>query len=150
VRRALLIVLLLGVLVVPTASASTPGSVSLEFKNGAGVAKVRFRGNYLGRVAQGRIIATSNVILGGCEVRRQLNDGRKLCRGSDLTFRTPSYNRWRLTLGGRGINAGGVVRGCMSLDGVDEGPTGYFRKAGATAWRTWPRLATNYRLGLGC
>jgi len=150
VRRFLLIVLLAGLVVVPAASASTPGSVSLEFKSGAGVAKVRFRGNFLGRVVQGRIVATTNVILGGCEVRQRLADGRNLCRGSDLTFRTPSYSRWRLTLGGRGINAGGVVRGCMTLNGVDAGPTGYYRKAGSMAWRAWPRTATNYRLGLGC
>jgi hypothetical protein len=122
----------------------------LEFKGGAGVAKVRFRGNFLGHVAQGRVIATSNVILSGCEFRRRLADGRVLCRGTELGFRTLSSTRWRLTLSGRGISAGGFVRGCMTLDAVDMGPTGSFRKGASSAWRPWPRTATAYRLGLGC
>jgi hypothetical protein len=143
--------LLLGCLfAVPTAAASTPGSVSLEFREGAGVAKVRFRGNFLGHVVQGRVIATSNVILSGCEYRRRLADGRNLCRGTGLNFRTPSYVGWRLTVGGRGISASGFVRGCMTLDAVDVGLPGSFRKGTNPAWRPWPRTATSYRLGLGC
>lgn len=145
-----MILLLAFPLAVPTADASTPGSVSLEFRGGAGLAKVRFRGNFLGNVARGRIIATTNVILSGCEYRRLLADGRRLCRGTDLNFRTPSYVRWRLTLGGTGINASGFVRGCMTLDAVDVGVTGIFRKGATSAWRPWPRTATSYRLGLGC
>jgi hypothetical protein len=150
VRRLLFIVVPVCLLAVPTASASTPGSVSLEFRNGAGVAKVRFRGNFLGHVDQGRVIATSNVILSGCEFRKRLADGRILCRGTALGFRTLSSTRWRLTLSGRGISAGGFVRGCMTLDGVDMGVTGTFRKGTNPAWRPWPRTATGYRLGLGC
>ena len=149
-RRTLFILFLVSCLAVPAADASTPGSVSLEFRSGAGVAKVRFRGNFLGRIVQGRVIATSNVILSGCEYRRRLADGRNLCRGTDLGFRTLSSTVWRVTLGGRGISAGGFVRGCMTLDGVDMGLTGVFRKGTNPAWRPWPRTATGYRLGLGC
>ena len=152
-RRALFIFLLiscLALLVGDAAAAGTPGSISLEFKAGAGVAKVRFRGNFLGHVKQGRVIATRNVILSGCEYRRILADGRKLCRGTDLGFRTPSNFSWRLTLGGKGINAGGFVRGCMTLDGADVGNPGYFRKGEAAMFRQWPRVAQTFRLGWGC
>ena len=152
-RPAVLALAVAGLLAVPAAHATvlarTQGSVSLELQDGAGVAKIRFRGNFLGRIVRGRIVATSNVILSGCDYRRRLADGRILCRGRDLTFRTPPDARWRLLLGGHGINAAGFVRGCIVLDGVDIGPTGTFRRDGSM-WRSWPRQATLYQLGLGC
>jgi hypothetical protein len=152
-RRLLLIALLVGLLAVPAANATverTPGSVALEFKYGAGWAKVRFRGNFLGHVAKGRVIATSNVILSHCGYRRRLADGRIVCRGTALGFRTPPYARWRLSLSGRGIFASGYVRGCMTLNGVDVGNPGSFRRGENSMFRLWPRTATTFRLGDGC
>jgi hypothetical protein len=156
-RRALFIlslVVLLAVPVVDAAAEGTPGSVSLEFRAGAGVAKVRFRGNFLGRIERGRAIATSNVILSGCAYRKRLADGRNLCRGTNLGFRTPSNAQWRLTLSGRGIDASGFVRGCMTLDGLDTGVTGKYRIKGQPEyWRyapKWPRSAWTRQLGAGC
>ena len=151
-RRILLLALGAVIFAVPAGTSATlerpSGSVYLQFLDGAGTARVRPRGNFLGRVGRGRIVASRNVHLGGCESRRRLADGLKECRGTGLTFRTPSDARWRLRLHGRTINATGFVRGCMVLNGVNRGDPGQFR-IGDTL-RDWPRTATRYRLGRGC
>jgi hypothetical protein len=152
-RRLLLLALAAGLFTVPVAGASgalarTTGRPYLQFLDGAGVAKVRFRGNFLGHVGRGRIVATRNVHVSGCESRRGLSGRLKACRGSDLGFRTPSDARWRLRLRGRGINASGFVRGCMTLDGIERGDPGDFRIG--EPLRRWPPEATRYRLGRGC
>ena len=131
-----------------TTFARTPGSVYVQFIDGAGIAKVRYRGTFLGRVGRGRIVGTRNMHFGGCEARRRLANGLKLCHGTALTFRTPSDERWRVRMRGRRIDATGFVRGCMTLDGVNRGDPGQFR-IGDTI-RDWPRSATRYRLGRGC
>jgi hypothetical protein len=152
-RRFLLLAIGVAVFSVPAGSAAaverTTGSVYVQFVDGAGTAKVRYRGNFLGRVGRGRIVASRNVHLGGCESRRSLADGLKACRGTSLTFRTPSDARWRLRLHGRRIDSTGFVRGCMLLNGVNSGDPGEFR-IGETSLRSWPRAATRYRLGRGC
>jgi hypothetical protein len=46
---------------------------------------------------------------------------------------------------GRGINAGGSVRGSVTLDGANSGPTGRYRIGGAAS-RPWPRFPQTYSL----
>jgi hypothetical protein len=153
-RRLFLIgiVLVVGLLVAPTVSAvslaRTPGSVEFQLLNGAGTARVRHRGNFLGHVARGRIVATNSVTLSGCESRRALSATLKECRGTDLGFRTPGWTKWRVRLSGRGIDAAGYVAGCATLNGVDSGNRGRFRIGSVV--RGWPVEARTYRLGTGC
>jgi hypothetical protein len=157
-RRVLFILLLVCCLAVPTAGATlarTSGSVYVQFMHGAGAAKVRYRGNFLGRVGRGRIVATRNVIVGGYASRRTLDSGLIEYRGPDsahasMSFRTPGDVAWRLRLFGHGIDATGFVRGCMTLDAVNVGPTGSFKIGQSGTTRPWPRAARTYRLGLGC
>lgn len=150
-RPLLVLGLAVGLFFVPAAGGAierTAGSVYLQLLDGAGFAKVRYRGNFFGHVGRGRIVATLKVGLSGCEAERRLSRRLKLCRGRELAFRTPSDARWRLRLRGRRINASGFVRGCMMLNGVDRGDPGDFRIGDVV--RRWPRSATRYRLGAGC
>jgi hypothetical protein len=157
-RRTLFILFLVSCLAVPAAGATverTTGSVYVQFMDGAGAARVRYRGNFLGRVERGRIVATRNVTVSGYATRRTLASGLIEYRGPNsshaaMGFRTPADFAWRLRLFGRGIDATGFVRGCMTLNGVDVGATGSFKIGQAGTTRSWPRTATNYRLGLGC
>jgi hypothetical protein len=128
----------------------TAGGVYVEFQRGAGSAKVRFRGNFFGRVAHGRVVATKNVNLGGCATRESLSDTLTVCRGDGVTFRTVSGTTWRVRLVGRGIFTTGFVRGCMTIDARNSGITGVFKIGTRSSWRAWPRLARTYRLGWGC
>jgi hypothetical protein len=148
------IVLVAGVVMAPTSSAvilgRTLGSAEVELRAGAGVAKIRFRGTFIGYVARGRIVATNNVTVTGWESRRRISSTLIAYRGAELRFKV--YNtagRWRLRLSGRGISAGGFVRGCVTLNAFDRGPTGWYRIQ-SLDFKRWPRQATTYRLGLGC
>lgn len=152
-RRLFLIgiVLVVGLLAAPTFAVSlgrTPGSVEFQLLNGAGTARIRYRGNFLGHVGRGRIVATNAVTLSGCESRRALSANLKECRGTDLGFRTPGWTTWRLRLSGRRIDAAGYVAGCATLNGVDTGSRGRFRIGSVE--RGWPVEARTYRLGTGC
>jgi hypothetical protein len=158
--RRLLFISLVALLAVPAAGATiaprTSGSIYLQFREGAGVAKVRYKGNFFGRIARGRIVTTRNVTVSGYSTRRVLPSGLIEYRGPNsqstfMGFRTPQPPaRWRLRLFGRGIYASGFVGGCMTLDGVDSGPTGLFRRGQDSVFHAWPRTATAYRLGVGC
>jgi len=148
------IVLVAGVVAAPTSSAvileRTSGSAEVEVRAGAGVAKIRFRGTFIGYVARGRIVATNNVTVTGSESRRRISPTLIAYRGTELRFKVfNTEGRWRLLLKGRGISAGGFVRGCMTLDAFDVGPTGWYRIK-SPDFKRWPRQATTYKLGLGC
>jgi hypothetical protein len=153
-RRFVLVLAVVGLLTVPAAgarvAARTPGSVYLQLTDGAGVAKVNRRGNFLGRVRRGRIVATRNVTLGGCAARRALSSTLVECRGRGITFRTPSDVRWRLRLRGHGIYASGFVHGCLTLNGVNTGYPGTFKIRQDGRTRVWPRRARQYGLGSAC
>jgi hypothetical protein len=148
------IVLVAGVVMAPTSSAvilgRTLGSAEVELRAGAGVAKIRFRGTFIGYVARGRIVATNNVTVTGWESRRRISSTLIAYRGAELRFKVyKTAGRWRLRLSGRGISAGGFVRGCMTLNAFDGGPAGWYRIQ-SPDFKRWPRQATTYRLGLGC
>jgi hypothetical protein len=129
--------------------AKTSGAVYLQLSDGAGLAKVRNRGTFFGQVKRGKIIATSNVNLNGCESKKKIGDHLVRCRGRAITFNTAGADRWRLRLRGRGIYASGFVRGCLVLDGRNSGSTGTFRRGMAGDADPWPRSRTSYRLGTG-
>jgi len=133
----------------PGALERTSGSVYVQYQNGNGAAGIRYRGNFIGHIGCGRIIASQNVIVSGGFVKK-LDSGLFLYRGQNLGFRTPGTHIWRLRVNGRGIYASGFVRGCMTLNGVDTGPTGSFRIGQDGMLRAWPRLSRAYKLGWGC
>jgi hypothetical protein len=127
----------------------TDGATLLQLMDGHGFASTRVRGTFFGRVDRGRIIATRNVSVAGCESRRRLANGFRLCRGQNITFHTPSDTRWRVRLRGHGISATGWVRGCLRLDARNSGSTGTFEIGFDGNERAWPRSLTSYRLGSG-
>jgi hypothetical protein len=126
--------------------ARTTGGVYLGLSDGAGLAKVRNRGNFFGRVGRGKIVASKNVLVNGCESRRETSN-RIRCTGRRLTFNTVGADRWRLKLRGRGINGTGFVSGCLVLDGRNSGSTGNFSRGNGE--QPWPRSRTWYPLGSG-
>jgi hypothetical protein len=127
----------------------TGGATFVQLTDGHGFASTRVRGTYFGRIDRGRIIATRNVSEAGCEARRRLQNGFRLCRGRNITFHTPSDARWRVRLRGHGISATGWVRGCLRLDARNSGSTGTFKIGFDGAERPWPRSLTTYKLGSG-
>lgn len=158
-RRVLFILLLVGCLAVPAAGATvarTTGSVYVQLMVGAGSAKVRYRGNFFGRVEHGRIVASRNVTVAGWASRRTLPSGLVEYRGPNrlhvrMSFHTPAPPmQWRLRLNGIGINASGFVRGCMTLNAVDTGRPGTYRIGEEGEPKPWPRSKWIRQLGLGC
>ena len=131
------------------AVAKTSGAVYLQLSDGAGLAKIRNRGTFIGQVKRGKIIATKNVNLSGCESRKKVGGNMIRCRGRAITFNTVGADRWRLRLRGHGIYGSGFVRGCLVLDGRNSGPTGTFRRGMGDDADPWPRTRTRYRLGTG-
>jgi len=154
-RRLFLIciVAVAGVVATPSSAVilyRTQGSAEIELKAGVGVAKIRFRGTFIGYVARGRIVATNNVTVTGSESRRRISPTLMAYRGTELRFKVfNTEGRWRLQMKGRRISAGGFVRGCMTLKAFDVGPTGWYRIQ-SPDFKRWPRQATTYKLGLGC
>jgi hypothetical protein len=130
------------------AVAKTSGAVSLQLAEGAGFAKVRNRGTFIGRVKRGKIVATPNVNVNGCESRSDTNDNMIRCRGREITFNTVGAGRWRLKLRGRGIYGSGFVHGCLVLDGRDTGSTGTYQRGGEGP-HAWPRFRRRFTLGSG-
>jgi hypothetical protein len=131
------------------AVAKTSGGSYLQLSDGVGFAKVRNRGTFIGRVKRGKIVATGNVTVNGCESRGETNDNMTRCRGREITFNTAGADRWRLRLRGRGIFGSGFVRGCLVLDGRDAGDTGTFRRGLDGDPQPWPRERRRFALGSG-
>ena len=131
------------------AVAKTSGATYLQLADGAGFAKVRNRGPFFGRVKRGKIVATSNVHLNGCESRGDTNDNMIRCKGRGITFNTVGAERWRLRLRGRGISGSGFIHGCLVLDARDTGSTGTFRRGLIGDPKPWPKSRTRYTLGTG-
>jgi hypothetical protein len=129
-------------------AAKTEGGVYLQLSDGAGLAKVWNRGNFFGQVKHGKIVATPNVSVNGCESRSETSSNMIRCRGTAITFNTVGAERWRLKLRGRGIYGSGFVRGCLVLDGRNSGDTGSYRR-GQGDPKPWPRSRTRYTLGSG-
>ncbi len=131
------------------AVAKTAGGVYLQLSEGAGFAKVRNQGTFLGRVRRGKIVATPNVTVNGCESRGKTNDNLTRCKGREITFNTVGAGRWRLKLRGRGIYGSGFVHGCLVLDGRDTGETGTFRLGLGGKEQPWPHSRKRFALGSG-
>lgn len=151
VRRFVLIVLGGGVLALPAWGAQgtalgTADSVQLSLKDGHGFATVASHGTLLGRVRRGRIVATRNVFVGHWASKRRVSDNLVAYRGRRMTLRVfSSDGAWRVRLWGRGINVSGVVRGSLTLDGVESGATGRYSIDGGEP-DPWPRTRETFAL----
>ncbi|MGH3021396.1 MAG: hypothetical protein ACRDOP_02595 [Gaiellaceae bacterium] len=128
----------------------TPGAQSFALNDGNGRAVVTKRGALLIRVVRGRIRVVD--LPGGTRPSRSCNRGGVRVsgvaveyRGRDVRCRVFGPGPWQVIMRGRGINAGGKVRGSLTLDGVDAGARGVY-KIGDRAFRRWPRLATTFVL----
>ena len=127
----------------------TQGAVGLELRSGRGRAVVKSQGFFFGRVRRGRIVATENVTLRNCNRREKSEStGLVTCRGRHLRFLT-AKSPWKVVLRGRGINASGVVRGCLVLDGADSGDTGEYKIGDENEFKPWPRTRWQHVLGPG-
>jgi hypothetical protein len=131
------------------AVAKTTGGTYLQLSDGAGFAKVRNRGTFFGRVKRGKIVASRNVHLNGCESRGDASGNMIRCKGRRLTFDTFGAAKWRIRLRGRGIAGSGFVAGCLVLDARNSGSTGTFRRGIGSDSKPWPRKRTRYSLGEG-
>jgi len=129
--------------------AKTQGGGWIELFDGKGLAKIRKHGTFIGTVRRGKIVATENVVVSGCERRTTIGRNKVRCRGRDLKVITIGAMKWRMKLRGRGISGSGNVRGCLVLDGRNSGPTGTFRRNRQGDPRPWPRSRTRYTLGSG-
>ena len=130
------------------AVAKTSGAASLQLVGGAGFAKVRNHGTFIGRVKRGKIVATPSVNVNGCESRGDTNDNMTRCEGRGITFSTVGAGTWRLKLKGRGIYGSGFVHGCLVLDGRNTGSTGTYQRGGEDP-HSWPRFRRRFTLGSG-
>jgi hypothetical protein len=133
----------------------TPGAEFVELQDGNGRAAVTGRGALNIQLDRGRI----RVIDLSDPGRPNLSDGKR-CRAHRVSRRTVEIRgrdlrclvwsgengaKWQVIIRGRGINAAGSVKGSLTLDAADRGPTGRF-KIGEQGWRNWPRRAHTYVL----
>jgi hypothetical protein len=89
---------------------TAPSPAALD---GAGVASVANRGQLLRPVKRGKIVATSNVRVNGCESKTNAAETWSAARGRDhLQHRR--IDRWRLRLRGRGIYGSGSCAAASS------------------------------------
>ena len=150
-RRVLLVALTSAFFALPAGSAEgalprTSGSVQVALKDGHGFARLALRGTLLGRVRRGRIVATENVFVGHWRSKKRVSDRLVAYRGSRMTLRVFSGDgAWVVRVRGRGINVSGVVRGSLTLDGVNSRPTGLYAIDGG-AYHPWPRSQRTFRL----
>lgn len=131
------------------AVAKTSGGEAVQLVDGVGFASVRNRGTFIGRVRRGKIVATRNVRLGGCERRGEAGGNMIRCKGRWVTVNTIGANRWRVRLRGHGISASGIVRGCLTLDARNSGEPGRYSIGAAGDFHDWPRSRKRFKLGSG-
>jgi hypothetical protein len=129
-RRLVLFTVLAFALAVPVAGfAVGGGDGTLSVRNGAGLVKLNFTGSAVGRIAQGKLIATDplvddgeGVVVWGCDTKK--SDpvaGTTLCTGDNIRFRAIG-GKYRLVVRGSGMALSVVGRGTGILDGSGEDP----------------------------
>lgn len=135
----------------------TPGAEFVQVKHGNGRAVITRRGSViinLVRRGQVRIVD----LPGGGRPNSRCNKAGIRVSPSVVQFRGPALRchvssgktggAWQAVIRGRGIFASGAVRGSLTLDAVDRGPTGSYciGDCGDGDFRAWPRRARTYGL----
>jgi hypothetical protein len=164
-RRILILSLVASMAAVATESAAasvleprrTAGAQLVELTGGNGRAAVVRRGALLITMNRGRLRIVDLVLGDGrrpsmsqtCRSRARRVSSRTLeIRGRNIgcvVSTGPSGAPWQAIMEGRGINASGSVKGSLTLDGTNSGPTGRFRIGGGAS-RPWPRFPQTYSL----
>jgi hypothetical protein len=162
-RRILVLVMVAGLAIGAAEAASgavpvllrTPGAEHVELRGGNGRAVITRRGTLLVNVRQGQIRIVD--LPGGGVPNLSDQCRRRVTRVSPTTLVLRGRNigcqvwsgvnggPWQVIMRGRGINAGGIVRGSVTLDGANTGPVGQYRIAGET-WKRWPRRVRTFEL----
>lgn len=128
----------------------TPGAQAVELRYGNGRAVLARRGSINVRVVRGRVRVID--LPGGSRPRWSCN--RRAVRvsrvavefrGQDVRCLVSGPGPWQVVLRGRGIYAGGKVRGSLTLDGVDVGSRGMY-KIGTRPFARWPRAPKTFVL----
>jgi hypothetical protein len=129
-RRLVLFTVLAFSLAVPVAGLAAGGDDgTLSVRNGAGVVRLNFTGSAVGRITQGRLVATDpvagdgdGVVVWGCNSRKyDSSTGSTVCTGDSIRFRAIG-GKYRVVLRGSGISLSVVGRGTGLLDGTGEDP----------------------------
>ncbi len=128
----------------------TPGAEWLDLQRGNGRAAVTGRGSLFVTIGRGRLRIVDASGPGrpnyNCSRRpRRVSSRTVELRGSSIGCRIWSGGRWQAIMTGRRISAGGRVLGSLTLDAVDQGPTGRYRIGGGS-WHNWPRSVQTRRL----
>jgi hypothetical protein len=130
--------------------ARTPGAQWVSLSNGNGRAVVSRKGSFLILVGRGRIRVID--LPGGSRPNRSCN--RRAIRvssvateyrGRGVRCHVFGQGPWQVVVRGFNIDGSGRVRGSLTLDAVNSGPTGRF-SIGQRAARRWPRAARTFEL----
>lgn len=124
----------------------TPGAELIELQRGNGRAAVTGRGALFVTIGRGRLRIVDVSGPGRPNYKcsrppRWVSARTVEIRGRSLGCRIWSGDgggRWQAIMTGRRISASGRVLGSLTLDAVDEGPTGRYRIGGGD-WHNWPR-----------
>jgi hypothetical protein len=160
--RPLVLCALTGVLLLGGTAASaavpvgarTPGAEGFELRGGNGRAAVARVGAVFLSARTGKVrivdLPGGNRPFFNCGSRtvRRISSTTVEVRGSSIRCRVWSGQGgrpWQVIMRGRGISASGVVRGSLTLDAFDTGPTGRFQIADRPV-RRWPRVVRTYPL----
>lgn len=133
----------------------TPGSQLVELDRGNGRAVIGKRGSVVVTLrGAGRLRIVD--LPGSGRPRWSCGDKRETrVNPTTVQFRGPNLScivwsgsgggPWQVVIRGQGIFASGRVRGSLTLDAPNEGPTGRYR-IGNSSWKRWPRVAHTYVL----
>jgi hypothetical protein len=133
----------------------TPGAELVELQDGNGRAVIARRGSLLLTIGSGRLriidlpgAGRPNLNLQCSRRARRVRANAVEVTGTNIRCRIWSGQNggpWQVVIRGRGISASGIVRGSLTLDAVNTGPTGQYRIAGES-WKRWPREARTFLL----
>jgi hypothetical protein len=132
----------------------TQGSEFFEVRGGNGRAVISRRGSVLMNLVQGGAIRIVDLPGNGHPNINCNKPGHRIrattveYRGPNLRCRVSSGRAgapWQSVIRGRGIFVSGVVKGSLTLDGVNSGPRGQY-KIGNRRWQTWPMRARTFVL----
>jgi hypothetical protein len=129
-RRLVLFTVLAFALALPVAGFAVNGDDgTLSVRNGYGLVKLNFTGSAVGRIQQGKIVATdpvlddgAGVVFWGCNTKKtDFTNNQTVCSGDSIRFRAIG-GKYRLWIRGTGISLSVVGRGVAILDGSGDDP----------------------------
>lgn len=133
----------------------TPGAEFVELQGGNGRAVLARRGSLNLTVRSGRVRIVDLPTAGRPNVNAECRRRARRVRPNAieivgtaircLIWSGQTGGAWQVIIRGQGISASGRVKGSLTLDAVNTGPTGQYRIAGES-WKRWPRVARTFPL----